>query len=58
MVQTIDCRAPCLTANPNPIDKSQELVEWYECYAKMEDDDGGATLHRSVCQRSVYSRRC
>jgi len=32
--------------NPNPIDKSQELVEWYECYAKMEDDDGGATLHR------------
>jgi hypothetical protein len=32
--------------NPGPIDKSQELVEWYECYAKMEDDDGGATLHR------------
>jgi len=30
----------------NPIDKSQELVEWYECYLKMEDDDGGSTLHR------------
>lgn len=32
--------------NPNPIDKSQDMVEWYECYAKMEDDDGGSSLHR------------
>jgi len=30
----------------NPFDRSQESVEWYECYVKMEDSDGGATLHR------------
>jgi hypothetical protein len=32
--------------NNNPFDQSQETVEWYECYIKMGDDDGGATLHR------------
>lgn len=28
-----------------PIDKSQELVEWYECYIMLDDGTGAATLH-------------
>jgi hypothetical protein len=39
--------------NTNPIDKSQELVEWYECYVKLEESDGGAMLHR-VCVSDAY----
>lgn len=34
-----------VTPNYKPIDKSQELVEWYECYAMMDDGNGGAMLH-------------
>jgi hypothetical protein len=30
--------------NPTPIDKSQESVEWYECYCKIENSDGSAEL--------------
>jgi hypothetical protein len=39
--------------NTNPIDKSQELVEWYETYLKMEESDGTAMLHR-VCVSDQY----
>lgn len=29
-----------------PIDNSQELVEWYEAYVRMDDGDGASELHR------------
>ena len=32
----------------NPVDPSQELVEWYEIYVRMEADDGADELRR-VC---------
>jgi len=43
-----DSRLPnSMTPNTsNAFDRSQEMVEWYECYIKMEDGDGGASLHR------------
>lgn len=31
-----------------PIDTSQEMVEWYEAYVRMDDGDGASELHR-VC---------
>lgn len=41
-----DARLPrSLTPHSFPVDKSQELVEWYECYVMMEAEDGGAELH-------------
>lgn len=36
------------TVNATPIDKSQESVEWYECYAKLESADGTSELKR-IC---------
>jgi hypothetical protein len=35
------------------IDKSQELVEWYECYVMMDDGDGAATLHNIAVADSI-----
>jgi hypothetical protein len=35
------------------IDKSQELVEWYECYVMMDDGDGAATLHNIAIADSI-----
>lgn len=29
-----------------PLDKSQELIEWYECYALMDAGDGSSERHR------------
>jgi hypothetical protein len=29
-----------------PLDKSQELVEWYEAYVRMDDGNGASELHR------------
>jgi hypothetical protein len=41
-----DSRLPrSLTPHSVPIDQSQELVEWYECYAMMEAEDESAELH-------------
>jgi hypothetical protein len=34
--------------NVNAIDKSQESVEWYECYCKLANEDGTAELRR-IC---------
>lgn len=34
--------------NATPVDTSQESVEWYECYCKLENEDGTAELTR-VC---------
>jgi hypothetical protein len=39
--------------NTNPVDKSQELVEWYETYVKLEEEDGTAMLHR-ICVSDAY----
>lgn len=42
-----DARLPrSMTPHSTPIDKSQELVEWYECYAKMDDGNGTSELRR------------
>lgn len=44
-----DARLPrSVTPTSMPLDKSQELVEWYEAYIKMDDGDGGSELHR-IC---------
>lgn len=44
-----DARLPRgVTPNSQPIDKSQELVEWYEAYVKMDDGSGSAELRR-IC---------
>lgn len=44
-----DARLPRnVTPNSMPIDKSQELVEWYEAYVKMDDGEGTAELRR-IC---------
>lgn len=44
-----DARLPrSISPNSQPIDKSQELVEWYEAYVKMDDGDGASELRR-VC---------
>src|SRR6185369_16360372 len=44
-----DARLPRTIQPQNlPIDTSQELVEWYECYLKMDDGMGAAEL-REVC---------
>jgi hypothetical protein len=42
-----DSRLPRTIQPQNiPIDTSQELVEWYECYLKTDDGNGAAELHR------------
>lgn len=44
-----DARMPRnITLNNQPIDKSQELVEWYEAYVKMDDGTGASELRR-IC---------
>lgn len=44
-----DARLPRnVTPNNQPIDKSQELVEWYEAYVKMDDGTGASELRR-IC---------
>lgn len=44
-----DARLPRnISLNSQPIDKSQELVEWYEAYVKMDDGTGAAELRR-IC---------
>lgn len=44
-----DARLPRnVTPNSMPIDKSQELVEWYEAYVKMDDGEGTSELRR-IC---------
>lgn len=44
-----DARLPRnMAPNNQPIDKSQELVEWYEAYAKMDDGTGSSELRR-IC---------
>lgn len=44
-----DARLPrSMTPNSMPIDKSQELVEWYEAYVKMDDGEGASELRR-IC---------
>lgn len=44
-----DARLPrSVTPFSVPIDKSQELVEWYECYVKMDDGTGASELRR-IC---------
>lgn len=44
-----DARLPrSVTPMSMPIDKSQELVEWYEGYVKMDDGTGAAELRR-IC---------
>lgn len=44
-----DARLPrSVSPNSMPIDRSQELVEWYESYLKMDDGDGASELHR-IC---------
>jgi hypothetical protein len=44
-----DARLPRgVTPNSQPIDKSQELVEWYEAYVKMDDGTGASELRR-IC---------
>lgn len=45
--QTQTARLPFgLSQNTNPIDRSQDLVEWYECYVQMDDGDGASELQR------------
>lgn len=42
-----DARLPrSVTPMSMPIDNSQELVEWYEAYVKMDDGEGASELHR------------
>lgn len=49
-----DARLPRTIQPQNtPFDTSQELVEWYECYLKMDDGTGAAELHR-VCISGTY----
>lgn len=44
-----DARLPRnVSPNSQPIDKSQELVEWYESYVKMDDGTGSSELRR-IC---------
>jgi hypothetical protein len=44
-----DARLPRnVTPNSMPIDVSQELVEWYEAYVKMDDGNGTSELRR-IC---------
>lgn len=41
-----DARLPRqISPHAFPIDKSQELVEWYECYVMLEAEDGSGELH-------------
>ena len=43
-------RAVSASQNGNQIDKSQELVEWYESYVKMDDGSGNGTSElRRIC---------
>jgi len=49
-----DARLPRnITLNNQPIDKSQELVEWYEAYVKMDDGTGASEL-RSICFSDMW----
>jgi hypothetical protein len=49
-----DARLPRnVTPNSMPFDKSQELVEWYEAYLKMDDGDGTSELRR-ICFSDQY----
>jgi hypothetical protein len=42
-----DARLPrAVSPTSMPIDRSQELVEWYEAYVKMDDGYGASELHR------------
>lgn len=42
-----DARLPrSITPHSMPIDTSQELVEWYEAYIKMDDGNGASELRR------------
>lgn len=42
-----DARLPrTVTPHSLPVDKSQEMVEWYECYVKMDDGTGASELRR------------
>lgn len=44
-----DARLPRnVTPHSFPLDKSQEKVEWYECYALMDDGTGASELRR-IC---------
>jgi len=44
-----DARLPrAVTPMSMPIDNSQELVEWYEAYVKMDDGNGASQLRR-IC---------
>src|ERR1044072_919279 len=44
-----DARLPkSVTPFSMPIDNSQELVEWYEAYVRMEDSNGASELRR-IC---------
>lgn len=49
-----DARLPRnMTPFTTPLDKSQELVEWFECYVRMEASDGTDDLHR-VCAADKF----
>jgi hypothetical protein len=49
-----DARLPRTIQPSNlPIDSSQELVEWYECYVKMDDGSGASELHE-ICISGEY----
>lgn len=44
-----DARLPrSITPHSMPIDQSQELVEWFEAYVKMDDGEGTSELRR-IC---------
>lgn len=44
---TSDARKPDgLSQQVNPIDSSQDDVEWYECYVRMDDGNGASELRR------------
>lgn len=44
-----DARLPqAISPTSQPIDKSQEKVEWYECYVRIDDGEGTSELRR-IC---------
>lgn len=43
-----------VSPNHQPLDHSQELVEWYECYARLDDGNGASQLHCiSMCGTKI-----
>lgn len=52
--QSTDARLPrSYTPTVQPFDKSQDMIEWYETYVKMDDGNGASIRHR-ICHSDQF----